>query len=270
MSKDIYNENDSRIPKEVLELLETRNSIFLRQKGKLKECIEGCCTCLGCCCEFANRYDIEDPSNDQVLLKMKEESSCCMRSMCGSNAPFDMEFELADGTDLNLKFHKPYRCTDARCCCPFGWFYWCGCTQEMEIIANGENIGKVEEQYGTWCGTGKWSAFDDEGVERMKLETDCCDFCKCCSCSDINFDLYDREDREIGTLSKKWLCPSMCTYCCGCCNASETQMDHFQVDFKEDLKVSAEDKLYGIALCVLMKYVYFEEANDLDDPHDGK
>jgi len=248
-TKDVYDENDSRIPKPVIELLTGKKGLFLRQKGKYRECFEMCCGC-----EMSNRYDVEDLDGND-LLKLKEQSNCCYRQCCGSNTPFEMEFELADGTDLDMTFYKPYRCTDSNACCPCGCWYWCNCGAQMDIIANGDKIGYVEEQYGTWCWKGLWSAFDDEGNERLKMETHCCDFMVCCCCSDIDFDIMDPEDKVIGKLSKKWMCT-----CCACTQ----QLDHFQVEFEED--VSAENKLYGLALAILMKYVYFEEAQDLDNP----
>lgn len=249
MSKAVYDENDSRIPKEIIELLEGKKGLFLRQKGKFRECFEACCGC-----EMANRYDVEDLDGND-LLKLKENSNCCYRQCCGSNAPFEMEFELADGTDLDMKFYKPYRCTDSNACCPCGFWYHCNCGAQMDILANDEKIGYVEEQYGTWCWNGKWSAFDDEGNERIKMNTHCCDFISICCCADIDFDMLDTNDKVIGKLTKKWLCT--------CCAVTQ-QMDHFQVEFNDD--VSTENKLYALALAILMKYVYFEESQDMDDP----
>jgi len=134
----------------------------------------------------------------------------------------------------------------------------CGCVQEMDIMAGSKKVGYIKEQYGTWCCTGYWSAYDDEGHERLRVSTNCCEFFQCCCCSDITFDIKDHNDEEIGTLAKKWVCT--------CCAVSQ-QLDHFQVNFHD--KASTENKLYGIALAILLKYVYFEEAQDLDEPHDG-
>lgn len=251
--KAIYDDNDAAIPREIINVLEGRNQIYLRQKGGWRECFE-CCTG----CEMANRYKVEDATNGKDLLNLRENSNCCMRRCCGSNAPFEMEFYDTSKNKLGLKFDKPYRCTDARCCWPCGFWYWCGCVQEMDIMAGSKKVGYIKEQYGTWCCTGYWSAYDDEGHERLRVSTNCCEFFQCCCCNDITFEIKDHNDEEIGTLAKKWVCT--------CCAVSQ-QLDHFQVNFHD--KASTENKLYGIALAILLKYVYFEEAQDLDEPHDG-
>merc|ERR1712024_26377 len=92
-----------------------------------------------------------------------------------------------------LVFEKPYRCTDVRCCLPCGFFYHCGCIQQMDVIANGTKIGYVKEQYGTWICSGKWSAFDMDGNERLRVQTNCCQFFTCCCCKDITFEIEDKD-----------------------------------------------------------------------------
>ena len=42
----------------------------------------------GCQRWVANRYKVEDATNGKDLLNLRENSNCCMRRCCGSNAPF--------------------------------------------------------------------------------------------------------------------------------------------------------------------------------------
>jgi len=250
VGKGIY-DADSTIPVALMNTLAGVDKIYLRQKGTMRECLE-CLTG----CEMSNRYEVTNSDTNEIPWTMKEDSNCCYRQCCGANAPFEMDFYDPSGEKMDFKFDKPYRMTDANCCLPCGFWYWCGCGAEMQMIAGKEEkeIGAVKEQYGTWCCVGKWSAFDDEGNERIRMNTNCCDFLKCCSCSDIDFDLMDKDGNVIGELAKKWVCT--------CCAVSQ-QMDHFEVTF--DKSVNAEDKLYGVAMAILMKYVYFEETPEPEE-----
>jgi len=241
--KEIYGAISANIPNEVAEALESRQNIYIRQKATLAECFE-CCTG----CEMANKYRIEDANSKEYLFYAKEKSNCCLRTCCGSSAPFRIEFYDTKKKQLALEFKHPYRCTDARCCCPCGFFYHCGCVQEMDIYASNKKVGYVKEQYGTWCCSGKWSAFDHQGYEQLRITTNCCDFISCCCCRDIHFKMTDKDGQQIGRVSKKWVC--------SLCGASQ-QIDNFQVDFNHETTV--DNKLLGMATAMLLKYVYFED-----------
>lgn len=176
--------------------------LYIKQtkKGWLMEC---CCPC-----EANNEFFLgttKDKSGD--LFYALEETSCCIRCICGSARPSTTK--LYHGLDANgphmLTFHRPFRCPAANCkCC---------CLQTMDVFdSNGTLLGTTQEQRCWLCVPGFFIK-DSSGTKLYEMhQPTCCGGCcvNCChprggSCCRVPFLLYAPDSaEEIGAVTKIW------------------------------------------------------------------
>jgi len=235
----------------ILQAVEPRSRFYLKQPMRNRECIE-----LATGCEMENRFELYDANSRQLMFNMKEHSNCCIRQFCGKLTAFEMTFQLPGNEKPLLVIDRPFKCTDTDCCCPCSLCVLMGCGQEASIISNGEIVGTVKEEYGSWCCNGYFSAYDRHGKKTVTLEAPLMRRCAMCCCSDVifDFDLHQPQYRpQVGTITRKWICK--------CCNLV-ADLDNFEIEMDQNAEFTTESKLLTLALAVLMKYVYFEEKNN--------
>jgi hypothetical protein len=74
-----------------------------KRKGWLMECL--------CGCEGKQEYKIATvPEPKKEILRAKEHSSCCIRMLCGTCRPFEIEVGVDKDAPTLLTFVRPLRC----------------------------------------------------------------------------------------------------------------------------------------------------------------
>ena len=87
------------------ELLKTDKIVIQQMTGLLNTC---------CCYEGENMFEVSDRLG-HIILRAKEESSCCYRQCCERLRPFDIEIKDRQ-SNVAIRVTRPFRCDNCFCC----------------------------------------------------------------------------------------------------------------------------------------------------------
>merc|ERR1711971_1547527 len=246
------------LSKNIFQLLGDKSSIYVTQAGTGRECLE-----MATGCEISNRFQIKDNKDSQPLFTLKEDSNCCVRQCCKNITPFTMSLLDAQGNP-HATYDRPFHCTNTTCCCPCGWMcnpcaWECCCgTQAIEMKTHdGQTLGHITEDDGSWCGLSSYTIYDRDNKPLFVAMVPCCELCRMCCCQDVDLHVY-----RAGQTADEDAVPTITRECiCDCVNVM-TDKDHFDIKFAEDQNLSPLDKFFIMSTFIMIKYMHFEQNDD--------
>lgn len=225
-------------------ILDSQPNLFVKQtrKGWLME------LCLGC--DANTEFKIATMENQQQdILYATENTSCCIRMLCGSLREFKITVSEGKGGKLHSTHERP-------CACPMGNCKCC-CFQELKVLdAAGIPIGGIIED--TWYCVPSFKVVNaDQTTQYMMHQPTCCggmcvDICAegCCSCR-IPFHFYipGQQDKgqEVGQVVKVWS---------GLGTELFTDADKFELRFPNGADAATKTRLLGATF--LVNQLFFE------------
>eukprot|EP01032_Pedospumella_encystans_P008736 gene8736-10337_t len=228
------------------DFLENHPDLLVKQtrKGWLME--------LCCGCDANTEFKIatlNDPDHD--ILYATENSSCCIRVICGPLRPFTIT--VSEGGVSGGKIHslhkRPRACPPA--CCK------CCCYQQIETKhPNGSSIGKVIEN--VWCCVPSFTVLDmNQNQQYFIQQPTCCGGCcvNCCAegfCTcRVPFYIYEPGQhvmgQEVGKVVKIWS---------GLLNEVYTDADKFELRFPAN--ADSHNKARLLSALFLINQLFFE------------
>jgi hypothetical protein len=139
--------------------------ISQKRKGLLQEIIG---------CEAKSEFKWYDTTGggEERFAKSKEDSSCCIRFLCGGAQPYTMTAELDDTDEELMTMDRPFKCPVDPCkCC---------CYQEMTFSVEGQKLGKMKEEF--FCCVPRFSIEDGRGDKVYKVHPPTCCGGMCMDC----------------------------------------------------------------------------------------
>lgn len=226
--------------------------------------------------EMANKYVIKS-SQGHPLFFAVEQTDFCQRQLgqfgdcrgidisvvvlgqdpklqASAEGGFDWSFNPFGKVDLSnsqkfLQLKKDMQCT---CCCfnrPL-----------IEVInANtGQPIGKIRDPYA--CCDMTFGLLDADGEEKMTAKGGCCQWglicpCPCGPCREVNFEVYDMNGSEVGTMKK--VIPDCLKF------ITADDVDNYEVDFGRI--ADPQWRAMMIALSLFIDFRYFNTRSDKND-----
>jgi hypothetical protein len=203
-------------------------------------------------CEANTEFKIATmEQRDNDLYYALENTSCCIRFICKSNRPFEMDlWSGKDKTGSQIgKFVRPFRCPIGNCklCC------------KQEIIAqtaSGSKLGSVRET--CWICLPTFDIMDAQGNKNfvMHLPTCCGGMCinccaeGCCNCK-IPFYIYTAgkgdEKKQVGKITKIWG---------GLTTELFSDADKFELDYPPGANAATKTTLLGATF--FLNALFFE------------
>lgn len=238
------------------ELQVTDKIVIQQMSGLMNNC---------CCYEGENMFEISDRLG-HVILRAKEDSSCCYRQCCERLRPFEITIRDRQ-SNIAIRITRPFRCDNCFCCPCIN--------QVLEVeCPPGNVIGHVEQNLNIYrpsfdiCDANGDTKYVIEGPSSCKTSCrSCCGKCAflilrrrrcCCFGRDIVFNITDAETGEnCGDLAKLWAGPLEK-------QRGLADFDRFGIDFPDEAGVDM--KVVLVASTFLIDYLYFEGDNgDSDD-----
>ena len=236
------------------DILDNHPDLYVKQtrKGWLME------LCLGC--DANTEFKIATLQNQhENILYATEDTSCCIRMLCGSLRPFTIT--VSEGNQKGGKVHSLH---DRPCAWPLACCKCC-CFQELIVkAANGAPIGKIVEDQ--WVCVPSFKVVDaDEALQyNLHQPTCCCGMCVdlcaegCCSCR-IPFNIYEpgkhAAGQEVGQVVKVWS---------GLATEVFTDADKFELRFPANADAQTKTRLLGATF--LINQLFFEGKKGDDGP----
>lgn len=203
------------------------DQLLVQQKVEMLEVFSGF--------ETQNKYTVKNSMGQRVFF-VAEQSDCCTRQCCGPIRPFDMK--IMDETQREV-IHLSRPLNGQGCCCPC-------CLQELEVIVDGQPIGRVKEQW-TFLYP-KLTVHRPDGTHVLTIGGQ---LCPCSCCDDVVFPVYTADgSREVGRITKHWT---------GFCKEAFTDADNMSVTFPMDLETNMKATLLGALF--LVEFMFFERSN---------
>lgn len=231
------------------DFLENHPDLLVKQtrKGWLME--------LCCGCDANTEFKIatlDDPDND--ILYATENTSCCIRVICGPLRPFTIT--VSEGAVSGGKTHSLHK--RRRACPPF--CCKCCCFQQIETKdPKGISIGNVIENM--WCCVPSFTVFDvNQNEQYIIQQPTCCGGCcvNCCAegfCScRVPFYIYEPGQhvagQEVGKVVKIWS---------GLLNELFTDADKFELRFPTN--ADGHNKTRLLSATFLINQLFFENQS---------